>query len=324
MKYQVLNILAQGGFHSGQALGQQLGISRSAVWKHIKALQALGVDCHSVTGKGYRLAQDTELLVREEILAALDADTSPRLSLLECHHEIDSTNAYLMARLGELESGSACLAEMQNQGRGRRGRVWASPFARNIYLSLYWRFQADPASLSTLSLVVGVALKRALQDLGVGEAQLKWPNDLLWQGRKLAGILLEMSGEASGDYHVVIGVGVNVNMSQASEAVAEIDQPWVDLASIVGRPLSRNQVAARLLHHLLQAIRSFEQHGGHSFMAEWRSYDAYANQSVVLHTPAGEVHGIARGVDANGALVLETAQGRQSFYSGEVSMRPLS
>ncbi len=318
VKFTLLTILADGCFHSGEVLGATLGVSRTTIWKHIRALRSLGIECHSVSGKGYRLAAPVELLDGPAIDAAMGDSSRKLLSALELHSEIGSTNRYLMERLGALSSGHACLAERQLAGRGRRGREWVSPFARNIYLSLYWRFEMNPAALSGLGLAVGVGLIRALQALGVEGAALKWPNDVLLQGRKLAGILLEMSGESSGPYHVVIGVGMNVNMAD-DEAV--IDQPWIAINQALARPLSRNQIVGVVLHHLLLVIQAFQSGGLEQFMEEWQQADLYAGQSVAIQIGGDMVVGESQGIDASGAIVVKVDGVMRRFHSGDISLR---
>lgn len=319
--YRIVALLADGRFHSGQELGAALGISRAAVWKQLKALDALGVELFSVRGRGYALASPVELLDPARIRGQLDALGRNLLAELEIHPEIHSTNRHLMGRAGAgLRPGHACLTERQTEGRGRRGRSWVSPFAANVYLSLYWRFSSSPAALAGLSLAAGVAAAMALEDAGVGDVSLKWPNDLLWRGRKLGGILLEMAGEASGPCHVVIGVGINVAMPPA--AGAGIDQPWVDLVTIqAGAAVSRNRVAGLLLNHLLRAVQEYEARGVSPFIEQWQARDATSGQSVELHLPDRAVTGIARGVDAQGSLLLEHAGILEPFSSGEVSLR---
>ncbi len=315
---KLLTILADGRFHSGESLGAALGVSRSAVWKQVKALKARGVACDAVSGKGYRLALPLELLDQARLCSFMDEGAQQLLSGLEIHQQIPSTNRHLMERLGGIAPGHACFAEQQSAGRGRRGRPWVSPYGRNIYLSLYWRYSLSPSELSALA--VGVAVVETLQQLGLADACLKWPNDLLWQQRKLAGILLEMAGESAGPYHVVVGVGLNVDMCRQQSG--QIDQPWVDLRAALGREVSRNQVAGMLLGSLLVALARYEREGFCAFVDRWRQLDAFAGQRVVLQMPNGSVSGIARGVDRSGALLLETAEGLRPFHSGEVSLRP--
>ena len=320
-KLKLINILADGRFHSGEKLGAELGVSRTAIWKQVQSLQQLGLDCYSVSGKGYRLSGALELLEREAILAAMTTAGKPLLSEIELHSEIDSSNRYLMDKLGHgLEHGHTCMAERQTAGRGRRGRPWVSPFARNIYMSFYWRFEMTPELLSGLGLAIGVGVIRALRTLGIEDASLKWPNDILWQGRKLAGILLEMRGESAGPYHVVLGLGLNVDMANADSST-EIDQPWVDLQHIAEQPISRNKIAGVLLSELLQVAEQFQRTGLAPFLDEWMAADAYAGKSVVIMQGMETIAGYARGVDGNGAILLETKSGLRQFHSGEVSLR---
>ncbi len=320
-KLKLINILSDGQFHSGGKLGIELGVSRTAIWKQVQSLQQLGLDCYSVSGKGYRLSAPLELLERDAVLAAMTMAAKPLVAEIELHQEIDSSNRYLMDKLSKgLEHGHACMAERQTAGRGRRGRPWVSPFARNIYMSFYWRFEMTPELLSGLGLAIGVGVIRALRRLDIDDASLKWPNDILWQGRKLAGILLEMRGESAGPYHVVIGVGLNVDMSRADSST-KIDQPWVDLQHIAAAPISRNKIAGILLSELLLVAEQFQQSGLAPFLGEWIAADAYAGKSVVIQQGAETITGYARGVDCNGAVMLETDMGMRQFHSGEVSLR---
>ncbi len=317
-----MRILSDNHFHSGERLGERLGISRTAVWKHIQALQTLGIECYSVSGKGYRLPESVELLDNAEIKRRISKEGSQLLSGLELHTEIPSTNRYLMEMIGQgMQSGHACLAECQTDGRGRRGRQWVSPFGRNIYLSLYWQFDGSPAMLSGLGLAIGVGIVRALKQLGASDATLKWPNDVLWQGRKLAGILLEMNAESGGPYHVVMGIGLNIKMPSTHKT---IDQPWTDLSSIVQKKMSRNEVAATVLDQLLKTARQFQQNGLKPFMEEWRAADVHAGKPVQIQQAGEIVSGIASGIDEDGAILINTAKGQRRFHSGDVSLRPVA
>lgn len=322
-RHHLLRILADGRFHSGEVLGKALGMSRSAIWKHMQSLADWGIELHRVPGKGYRLQYPLELLDRDTILGHMNEATRAVVQDMEIHHDIDSTNRHLMqkSRLGAV-SGQACLAERQHAGRGRRGRPWISPFGANIYLSLSWRFTASPESLAGLTLATGVALVRALTDAGLEGAGLKWPNDVLWQGRKLAGILLEMTGELSGTCNVITGIGLNVRMPR--DLAAGIDQPWVDLETALDKPVSRNQLAGRLLQHLVTAWREFETAGFPAFQREWTALDLTYGRQVTLQLPNGIVTGTGRGIDSSGALILEDNGVRKQYPYGEVSLRMVS
>jgi BirA family biotin operon repressor/biotin-[acetyl-CoA-carboxylase] ligase len=319
-RHRILAALADGRFHSGEELGARLGISRAAVWKHLKDVRELGIRLFAVRGRGYALEAPLELLDRQRLCAQLDDGARGLVSTLELHPELDSTNRHLSRLVGGLASGHACLAERQHAGRGRRGRSWVSPFGRNVYLSVYWRFPCGPATLSGLSLAAGVAAARAVEEAGIGEVGLKWPNDLVWRGRKLGGMLLEITGEAGGPCHVIIGVGLNVGMTGA-EAGA-IDQPWMDLAEVPGSgAVSRNVVAGLLLKHLVHAASDYERYGPRRFIEAWRERDAVCGQAVELRLPDRAVSGVARGIDESGALLLDVGGTVGRFAAGEVSLR---
>ena len=320
--------LADGQFHSGTALGRQAGRTRTAVWKSIQILKQNGLPIYSVRGKGYRLAEPVELLSRSKILAELDSIgdknvATKYLQQLDVFYDIESTNAYLLNIAKEDDySARACLAEQQNAGRGRRGRRWVSPFGGNIYLSLLWRFTAGASQLGGLSLAIAVAVIRALRAIGFDDARVKWPNDILISGQKLAGILLELSGEAAGPCAVVIGIGLNVRAAGAE--MAAVDQAWTDLETELGKKVSRNLLTAQLLYQVILAVQEFESEGLRPFMKEWAACDAFADCEVIMNLPQGNVHGIARGIDESGALLLVTEDGVHRYHSGEVSMRALT
>ncbi|MGE3480709.1 MAG: bifunctional biotin--[acetyl-CoA-carboxylase] ligase/biotin operon repressor BirA [Gammaproteobacteria bacterium] len=317
----LLSMLADGKFHSGEILGEALGITRAAVWKHLRALKARGIEIHSIPGKGHRLAGGIELLSEMKIRAGLSDAARARLGGIELFQQIDSTNSELRRRASGLPSAYACLAETQSAGRGRNDRAWVSPYARNLYLSLLWRFNAGPDALSGLSLAVGVAVLRALQAMGVDGVGLKWPNDLLWHGAKCAGALIEMSGEAGGSARVVIGVGVNVDMPR--QLGGAIDQAWTDLATITGRGISRNSLAGMLLGKLIEVLSEFEDAGPDALLEEWRRHDIVSGRAVAVTTVHGEEFGIARGIDASGALLVEEGGAIKRYLSGDVSLRAL-
>ncbi len=319
-RYRLLRLLANGRFHSGEELGAALGIGRSAVWKLIRSLRELDLDVYAVSGKGYRLGEPLALLERERILGYLPEATRDLVGGLDIHASIDSTNHSLMQRAGPgLPSGFTCLAEHQSQGRGRRGRSWVSPLGANIYLSVLWRFDMPPDSLASLSLAAAVAVARGLHATGIDEIGLKWPNDVLWNGRKLAGILLEMAGEPSGPCHVVVGVGLNVNMPPVSGG--SIDQPWVDVRSIIGRYMDRNPITAHILASLVHGFTAFATSGLETFRRDWERRDVLRGRAVFIDAGKGPVHGAALGLDSGGALLVTVDGETRHFHSGEVSVR---
>ncbi|OSM51355.1 biotin--[acetyl-CoA-carboxylase] synthetase [Aeromonas salmonicida subsp. salmonicida] len=306
-------MLSDGQFHSGEQLGEQLGISRAAVGKHMAALKELGLDLFSLTGKGYRLAVPMALYDQTQLQAL--APMAP----VHCFPVIDSTNQYLLERVNQLQSGESCLAECQTAGRGRRGKPWVSPFGCQLILSMYWRLEQGMAAAMGLSLAVGVAVVQALESLGYPGVELKWPNDLYYQGRKLAGILVEMSGSAGASCNLVIGVGLNLAMP-AREG-ERIDQAWSELRHIQPELVDRNLLAARMLGHLQQAMLTFEQQGLSHFVDDWNRLDHFAGRPVRLLMGEQEIRGIARGIDDRGALRLETSEGIKFYLGGEISLR---
>lgn len=319
---QLLQLLADGHFHSGTQLAAACNISRSSVWKQLQSLGELGLHVVAVTGRGYRLPQPLYLLNHDAILAQMAPAACDLLNALEIHSVIDSTNRHLLdAAVDGGASGTVCLAEFQSAGKGRRGRRWVSPFGGNIYLSLLWRYQAGPGALAGLSLAVGVGVIRVLRQLGITEASLKWPNDIYWRGRKLGGILIEVSGESGGPCHAVIGLGLNVYLSD-QEAQA-IDQAWVDLQRISAGPLpDRNRLTALLLNQLLSIAAGFEASTVAGYLSEWRSYDCLLDQPARLSFGEHQLTGIVRGIDDQGLLILEVDGQPRSFASGEVSLKP--
>jgi BirA family transcriptional regulator, biotin operon repressor / biotin---[acetyl-CoA-carboxylase] ligase len=327
MNYGLLRLLADGAFHGGDVLGEALGVSRAAVWKFVKDLRSGGFDVHAVRGKGYRLAGGLELLDAELILGACGDGNAGRVSLTILD-VVDSTNSWCLAKLRDeqlrLEDGGVvvCVAEQQSAGRGRRGRVWVSPFGKNLYLSMVREFSGGAASLEGLSLVVGLGVIAALRECGVEGAGLKWPNDVLHDWKKLAGILLEMSGDAAGACQVVVGVGINVNCQSDLGMMSLVDQPWTDLVSMVGRSPSRNQLVAALIRHLVMLLDQFEVHGFHAFRQQWESLHACQGLKVKVSIASRSVVGEALGVTDEGGLRVSTDKGLEIFKGGEVSVLP--
>ena len=332
----LLMLLSDGEWHSGEDLGRHFAVSRAAIWKQLQQLQVSGITLLSERGKGYRLASSIHLLEKELLLLDLTQSAQSLLSDLRVEFSVESTNTAVMDRIisqPSLCNGSVVFAEQQTAGRGRRGRCWISPLGQNIYCSMSWGFAGGAASLSGLSLAVGLAAVKGLETLGYQDIALKWPNDLLWRGRKLGGILLEIAGDLAGPCQVVIGIGLNVTMSQLdrqddkqSETDKEgfehsIDQPWVDLYEIDAQLADKNRIAAAMLNALLPMLACFETQGFQPLRNQWLSRDAFLDQPVVLHMGDQQVQGVSKGVTDDGSLYLETASGFQSFNGGEVSLR---
>ncbi|WP_299982929.1 bifunctional biotin--[acetyl-CoA-carboxylase] ligase/biotin operon repressor BirA [uncultured Pseudoteredinibacter sp.] len=314
----ILGVLADGEFHSGEELGQAMGVSRTAVWKHLRKLDELGLELESVKGKGYRLHGGLDLLSQEAILKYLPDASADLISRFEIFDSIESTNSYLLERGAH---GHVCMAERQMSGRGRRGRAWVSPFAKNVYLSVCWMFQGGAQSLEGLSLAVGVAVAEAIESLGIDGVQLKWPNDVLHNGRKLGGILLEMSGDVSGECKLVLGIGLNVKMPDAGSR--DIDQAWVDLSQL-GLKADRNHLAAAILQRLMPMLASYDKDGFAQYRERWQSLDAFYGKEVYVSSAQQRTEGVANGVAESGALRLLVGDVEREFSGGEVSLRLLS
>jgi BirA family transcriptional regulator, biotin operon repressor / biotin---[acetyl-CoA-carboxylase] ligase len=320
---QVFGRLSDGRFHSGEQLAKTLGVSRSAVWKAVRALRELGATLHAVRNRGYRLAHAGEPLDPASIRGRLARDVRDRVVSVEAAWTIPSTNTVLLARPNPGNGTSeVLLAEYQSAGRGRRGRTWLAPPGGAICLSLNWTFGEVPQELSALGLVIGVCVLRALGELGLEGAGLKWPNDVLVDERKLGGVLIELRAESAGPACVVVGVGLNVALGAALiKQLAEAGTAATDLASAGLAAPSRNEVAAAVIGACVRGLLEFEGKGLKPFIEEWRAADALRGRPVNVSGADGTARGLARGIDLHGALLLETPQGLRRFISGDVSVR---
>ena len=308
----LISILADGEFHSGEQLGGALGMSRAAINKHIQTVRDWGVDIFTVPGNGYSLPHPIQLLDEAKIHSMLPAG---RVNVLPV---IDSTNQYLLDRIGELSSGDACVAEYQQAGRGRRGRKWFSPFGSNLYLSMYWKLDQGPAAAMGLSLVIGIVMAEVLQRLGAEDVRVKWPNDLYLKDRKLAGILVELTGKTGDAAQLVIGAGINLKMREPEADT--ISQGWINLQE-AGVNIDRNELTAMLLKELRAALLHFEKEGLAPFISRWRGLDNFLDRPVKLLIGDQEIHGIERGIDQQGALLLEQDGIIKPYIGGEISLR---
>ncbi len=316
---EVLQRLAVGPV-SGDVLAREAGLTRAAMWKRIEALRDAGVEIDAQAGRGYALCHPLELLEADAILQALPAVLRTDVASLDIAWSLDSTNSELLRRDTPARGVAVLLAERQSGGRGRRGRIWASPLAAHLYLSIARQFSGGLARLGGLSLVAGVVVAEALHEAGYAGVQLKWPNDLVVEGRKLGGLLVEGGGEHAGPVRAVIGLGVNVRMP--ARTADAIDQPWVDLAGLADTPPSRNQIASRLLSHLLPALDQFDADGLAPFLARYARLDALAGREVAVHVGETKHFGTATGIAADGALQVRVGGEERSFHAGEVSVRP--
>ncbi len=315
--FALLDLLSDGAEHTGAELAISLGVTRAAVWHQVSQLREQGLSIDATRGQGYRLHGGFEALNADDIRSQL-SDPARTTLTVETVTVTDSTNERLLAALNEGDiHGRVLLAEYQTAGRGRRGDRWISPPGSGLCLSLAWRFDQPPATFSALSLVVGMAIVESLRELGVSAAMLKWPNDILSDNGKLAGILIEMRAEAGGPCCSVIGIGVNVQMS--AESRVQINQAVEDFTHASGHAVSRNHLAAVLLSALARTLPQFARDGFALFRDDWQRYDSLRGQAVKLELTNRVVAGVARGVDEHGALLIEHNGRLESFVSGHLS-----
>lgn len=310
----ILSVLSDGNFHSGEQLGQLLGISRAAISQQIKSLRELELDIFSVTGKGYCLRHAMEFLDADK-LSALNQGAPIHTCAI-----IDSTNQYMMANLRQWQKGECVLAEMQTAGRGRRGRLWKSPFGGQYIMSMYWRFDAGATAAMGMSLAVGVAIVTALEQMGYQDLKLKWPNDIYMGGRKLAGILVEMSASVGEPCHIVIGCGINLHLPD--DIVMQMDQPCAQLSE-QSLAIPRNTLTYHVIANLRAALLQFEQYGLTAFAEDWSRLDLFVDRSVRVICGDDEIRGVYQGINAEGNMRLRLDNGEEKvFVGGEVSLRP--
>lgn len=313
---ELVRMLADGRFHSGEDLGQRFGISRAAVWKRLQSLAGHGLDIERVRGRGYRLPGGLALLNRDAVIRHLGSRAAG--VDVDVRVETGSTNAdALYAAREGLSKPYAVLAEHQASGRGRRGRVWASPFASSLYLSVAFDFALGATELEGLSLAVGVVVAETAVRLGVPGVALKWPNDILAGERKLGGILIELAGELDTRCTAIVGIGIN----GALPSNVDIDQPYTDIFKETGLRPDRNVWAGALLVALLDMADEFREQGFSAFTERWQHLDAFAGREVLVLQGKEPVEGVARGVSPRGALQVETPEGIREFHGGEVSLR---
>ncbi len=319
---ELLSLIADAKFHSGEALARQLGVSRTTIAKKIKQWQQCGLDIDVVHGKGYRLQQPIDWLDKTSIWQAMPPHIQALISYLDIQAVVSSTNDVVSQQLQQQKnSGIVCIAEMQQSGRGRRGRTWLSPPAGTFYGSVGWVFNEGFQVLEGLSLAIGVAVVEALEDCGVHGLSLKWPNDILWHGKKLGGVLIEVNAEMDGVCAVVVGVGVNLSLPHAIKQ--QIDQAAVDVKEILGQRINRQQITVALISHIVRLLQGYAQLGFASWHKKWQHYDVLYGQEVEVLGLAQAMTGIAQGIDKQGALMINTAAGLQLISGGEVSLRKM-
>ncbi len=311
--------MSDGTFHSGQELAREFQLSRSSIFNVLKQAEAMGLALHAVRGRGYRTPVPVEWLDDAAVVRQLGSVAAAyNVRVLD---SVDSTNTALMAAaLNGAADGTVLCAEHQQAGRGRRGRPWHAVLGGSLTFSVLWRFDGGLQSLAGLSLAVGLAIARAVNRHSRYPVRLKWPNDVLVDYRKLAGILVEVQGDLNGAAFAVAGIGLNVQLSDSQRDA--VDQAVVDLAEM-GVTVGRNQLLADCLQELDAVMASFRRHGFVALRPDWMALDAYSGKAVTLRLPdASGVVGEAAGVDASGAFLLRNQHAVISAYNGgEISLR---
>lgn len=317
---QLISLLLDGNIHSGESLANQLGVSRTAIWKQIRRAEEKGIRIKTVRGRGYQLVSHVDFLVADTILGEIHSSAGSSIAL-RVLDDVDSTNLEVVRLLQEgVEGIPVVIADRQTAGRGRRGRVWQSPRGENLYLSMGLELQGGFSALDGLSLVLGVAVAEALERFGAQGVGLKWPNDIFASGAKLGGILVELQGELQeGVVRVIAGIGINVHMS----GVEGVDQPWSSLALAYPKvPWSRSRVAGAIVDAVMEAAEVFSAQGFDGFRERWQQRDIFRGRNLLAQ--GGEASGIGYGIDESGNYLLRTADGITPVRAGEISLRVIS
>ena len=328
---KLLNILSDGEFHSGQYLADTIGVSRTAVWKLIAKFQSWQIDVYSVKGKGYKIPGGLDLIDKKR-LTTLVSRKLKHFPNIELQTTIDSTSSYISnqwrknsknAPVDSGSKGSVCIAEHQTEGRGRKGNKWVSPFGANLYFSLGIELPVGLSVLGGLSLAIGIGLTEYLNKITSQQVKLKWPNDLLCDNKKIAGILVEASGDSTDTSFINVGIGINWNMP--IKFAEGISQPWINLKEILPASIDRTELMSNLLIELDKTIESFILEGFELFNKRWSENSAFIGKKILIKSKLGLenniIEGVEQGIDKNGAIRVLTEQGEKSFYSGEVSLR---
>ncbi|TXI23568.1 MAG: bifunctional biotin--[acetyl-CoA-carboxylase] ligase/biotin operon repressor BirA [Nitrosomonas sp.] len=324
ISFAILKLLSDGQFHSGTQIAQFLGVSRTSVSNALRGIDEFGVTLYRVTGKGYRWINPVQWLDKNAINQYL-AEYSQRFRIT-IDEVVESTNTILLntskAKNYDQSMIDVVVTELQTKGRGRRGRSWFSGLGDSLTFSLSWQFQQGVNFLAGLSLVVGIAIIRTFTSLGIREVALKWPNDLLFNSSKLGGVLIELQGEVQGPATAVIGIGINLTLSDKTKLY--VDQDISDLYSITHTPIDRNKLLASLLIEMATVLEIFAAEGFPPFKEEWISYHSYEAREVEVLLPAGLIErGIVTGITEDGSLRLQMESGLKSFHCGEISLRKI-
>lgn len=318
----ILHLLNDNRFYSVEYLAKQLNCSRTAITKALNTIKNLGINISNIPEKGYR-CHDSFVWLNRDVIFQYHSLISKSYNLM-IFDIIESTNKFLLNYPKEKQSCNAYVpvvtSEIQTYGRGRGGRLWYSGVGTNLAFSLRWRFDQGIYVLSGLSLVIGLAIVRTMRSLTNLEFNLKWPNDILFDNHKLAGVLIELRGNAIGPSFAVIGIGINFNLHESFTHA--IDQKVTDLSTITGAKLNRNLVLSALLLELQIVLTQFHTCGFIPFKDEWIKCHAFHGKDVNLIMQDGSViEGTVDGVNDDGSICLFTATGKNSYHIGDISLR---
>ncbi len=316
----LFKLLADGEFHSGQQLASAMNVSRTAIWKHLDNLRSKGVEIEAIKGKGYRLSSPIEMLDRQVIITNLNSDAADQLQDLQLHYQLDSTSRLLSSRTASQSiHASVVMAEYQTDGKGRGNNQWLTAPAAGLCISIGWHFDSTPKTLTALSLATGVVLAECLTASGSVPVRLKWPNDLVYDGAKLGGILIESRGQLAGAVDVIIGIGLNIRMPSA--LATKITQRVTDLSQVFGYTPSRNQLAANIISSMFSMLENYAVLGFETRIDKWRQLDITRGSNAILHRVGGDVSGRVVDIDENGFLIMAVNGKLARFSSGDLSIR---
>jgi len=318
----ILRLLSDGQFQSGEYLAKKLYCNRATISIALKNIDSYGIEIVKIRGRGYRWINPISYLNKDLILSY--SSINPSNFSITIFDTIDSTNNFLLNNLEKGVIDNNCIpvvaTEHQTNGRGRAGRSWHSGFGDSLTFSFGWRFDQGVSALSGLSLIIGIAVIRVLRSFSINCVNLKWPNDILFDNKKLAGILIELRGEILGPSYAIIGIGINFKLCEIIKST--INQEITDLSMISDVYLDRNQILSALLTEFRNILPVFGDYGFAYFKKEWISYHAFEGQTVSLILPNGSVIvGTIDGVIEDGSICLMTSTGRNSYHVGDISIR---
>lgn len=315
---EICNLLSDLKSHDGTSIGENLNVSRTAIWKNIKKLQSYDVEIEAQKSKGYIFKTPLILLNPKEITKNIKHKNVK----LEVFESLLSTNDYLNEIKTPFLKPHICLSEQQTKGKGRFDRLWHAPFAKNISCSIGIQPTIDISELGGLSIAIGIATCNALKSILNldNKLQLKWPNDIYYDDKKLGGILIEVKAETNGQCRLVIGIGINVNLLNAKKN--DISQNWTSLQQMTNTYHNRNLLVSKLIDEVLSSIEIYEKSSLNTFLEKWDSYDYLKNKKLILISGKHEFIGIANGINQQGHLVLKLDSGEEkAFASGETTIK---